>query len=165
MFYFAYGSNLSTNRIKARVPSAIKISKASLPGHQLKFHKIGRDNSGKCDAFFTGNNNDIVLGIVYSIDPEEKKLLNRAEGLGNGYEIKKALVYPDETSPLSVFTYYATHIDKKIQVLDWYKSHVLYGMKEHSFPHDYLEQVEEIKAIIDSNQKRKNQELSIYQPS
>ena len=50
MLYFAYGSNLSSARMAARVPSARVVARAQLPGHALRFHKVGRDGSAKCDA-------------------------------------------------------------------------------------------------------------------
>ncbi len=40
---------------------------------------------GKCNAFYTGNEADEVLGVVFEIDPAEKTDLDKAEGLGRGY--------------------------------------------------------------------------------
>ena len=49
MLYFAYGSNMLTERLKARVSSATPIGKANLSDHGLRFHKKSKDGSGKCD--------------------------------------------------------------------------------------------------------------------
>lgn len=51
ILYFAYGSNMSSARLRARVPSCRPIGIAFLPGHELRFHKRSKDGSGKCDAF------------------------------------------------------------------------------------------------------------------
>ena len=55
MKYFAYGSNLLHQRLQARTPSARPLFTGTLTEHDLRFHKIGDDNSGKADCFFTGN--------------------------------------------------------------------------------------------------------------
>src|SRR5438552_200988 len=63
VLYFAYGSNMAIERLKARVPSAELVCIADLAGHQLKFHKRSkRDQSGKCDAAYTGSPQDKVTG-------------------------------------------------------------------------------------------------------
>lgn len=62
MKYFAYGSNMSLLRLWQRVPSAVRIGVFTLQGHQLRFHKLGKDGSGKCDAYQT--NNTLDLGRV-----------------------------------------------------------------------------------------------------
>lgn len=38
--YFAYGSNMSEPRLKARVSSATKVGMATLKEYQLRFNKI-----------------------------------------------------------------------------------------------------------------------------
>ena len=65
--YFAYGSNLSTPRLRGRVPSACKLGVATLAAHRLVFHKLGRDGSAKCDALYTGRQEDIVRGVVFEM--------------------------------------------------------------------------------------------------
>ena len=40
LLYFAYGSNLSTPRLRARVPSARKLESAVLTHHRLVFHNL-----------------------------------------------------------------------------------------------------------------------------
>jgi gamma-glutamylcyclotransferase len=85
MLYFAYGSNMCTARLRARVPSARPIAAACLENHRFAFHKISDDDSGKGDAFYTGEPADFVWGVVFDIDEGEKPRLDRHEGLGFGY--------------------------------------------------------------------------------
>lgn len=47
---FAYGSNMLTDRLRERVPSARPVAVARLAGHSLRWHKVSIDGSGKCDA-------------------------------------------------------------------------------------------------------------------
>jgi hypothetical protein len=163
MLYFAYGSNLSTARLRQRVPSGELVATAVLSGHRLVFHKIGRDGSAKCNAWPTGRLEDFVLGAVYRIAPREKQLLDAAEGLGRGYDIRKTEVKPPGGGNIQVFLYAATAIDPGRRPFSWYKEHVLRGMQEHSFPEDYLATVEAVAAIEDSDYTRTARELGIYQ--
>ena len=87
MKYFAYGSNLLLTKMREVVPSAAPISLAWLPRYRLKFHKKSIiDGSAKCDAFRTGDERDVVHGVVYEIDEKEKRDLDWKEGLGDGYD-------------------------------------------------------------------------------
>lgn len=89
MYYFAYGSNMCTGRLRCRVPSAKPLFVSPLYGYRLRFHKRSSDRSGKADAEFTGNQADVVWGVVFEIDGHEKSNLDQAEGLGRGYDEKE----------------------------------------------------------------------------
>lgn len=78
--YFAYGSNMSTARLRKRMPSCEALGIATLPGYALRFHKRSRDKSAKCNAFASGNNT--VIGVLFSFDPAERAKLDEAEGVG-----------------------------------------------------------------------------------
>jgi len=88
MHYFSYGSNMSIRRMVKRVPSAKVVTVARLSGHILKYHKASKDGSGKCDVLETEQIEDTVYGVVFDIAEGEKTNLDRAEGLGYGYEAK-----------------------------------------------------------------------------
>ncbi|RMD60293.1 MAG: gamma-glutamylcyclotransferase, partial [Planctomycetota bacterium] len=62
MLYFAYGSNMSTPRLRRRVSRAVPVATARLPGCRLAFHKLGADGSGKCDACPAGRAEEVVWG-------------------------------------------------------------------------------------------------------
>jgi len=162
MLYFAYGSNLSTVRMRMRVPSCRVVTTALLKRHRLAFHKIGMDGSAKCDAVYTGKHEDQIYGTIYKIDPTQKQLLDAAEGLGNGYDTRTFDVQPDDGPKMNVFFYAATAIDPDRKPFRWYKEHVLSGMKEHGFPKHYLAMVEAVQAIEDPDPARHERELLIY---
>ena len=77
MYYFSYGSNMSTARMQARVPSARAIAVARLENHTLQFHKVGKDVSAKCNILETKLVADSVYGVVFVIDAGEKQYLDR----------------------------------------------------------------------------------------
>ena len=79
MLCFSYGSNMSLARIRDRVPSARFFAVATLKAHRLKFHKISKDGSGKCDAKETENPEDKVVGIVYEFADDEKPVTGKKD--------------------------------------------------------------------------------------
>lgn len=163
MLYFSYGSNMSTRRLQARVPSAAKFSVAKLTHHRLRFHKIGsKDYSAKCDIHETGQQEDVVFGVVFDIASEEKRLLDKVEGLGYGYEEKRVKLEARNGRIINAFSYYATRIDPALKPFDWYRKHVLIGALEHNLPEHYISMIKDVTAIVDENSVRRKTELSIY---
>lgn len=163
MYYFAYGFNMSLKRLQARVPSARKVGRAHLDGHQLRFHKRGKDASAKADAYFTERSQDRVVGVVFTIDPAEKQHLDHAEGLGFGYDLKDVSLCVDGLEPVSAFTYFAIHIDCSMKPYHWYKHHILHGAREAGLSVTYLESIDRFTSVDDPDAHRHTREMSIYQ--
>ena len=162
MLYFSYGSNMSTPRLVERVPSARIVAVARLQKHRLKFHKIGKDNSGKGDVECTNDQKDAVYGVVFEIAASEKPGLDRYDGLKNGYEEKNVSVYARDGEELTAVTYYATNIDPGLKPYEWYKEHVLRGAREHGLPVDYINIILAVESVPDPDKSRHERELSTY---
>lgn len=160
MLYFAYGSNMSLQRIRSRVPSANVVSTATLPRHQLRFHKLGMDGSGKCDSYQTNDDSHRVIGVLYQISPSDKPALDRREGLG--YDEKTVAVKLAHGNTLHASTYYATDIVAGLPPYNWYKYHVLTGARENGLPPDYLASIEAVDAVVDHDRRRYAFEMAIY---
>ena len=163
MNYFAYGSNMSLARIRARVPYVRKTGVYRLAEHDLRFHMPSRDGSGKCDAFFTGNPDNSVLGVVYDIDEQSKAILDDIEGLGTNYLEKDVLLEPLSGEPLTARTYYAHRIDTRLKPYFWYRYHVLIGARESSMPEAYIHHLEQVACISDPDRQREQEQHSVYQ--
>ncbi len=161
MKYFAYGSNMSLARLKERVPSAQRIGTYFLEMHDLRFHKAGRDGSAKCDAFYTGGDH-LIYGSLFEMDPVEKTMLDRAEGLGFGYLDKRVQLLNAKGETISALIYYATQIDDALKPYTWYLNHVLIGAKESRLPLSYTRNIELIEAIEDHDTERDNKQRAIY---
>lgn len=164
MFYFAYGSNMLTARLRQRVPSAVFVSRAVLTGHKLLFHKYSIDGSGKCNIWRTEEASDRVYGVVFEISDNEKTSLDKHEGLGKGYEDKEVLVVQDKNFEIEARTYYATKICTGLKPFHWYKLHVLEGAREHKLPDHYISYIANVEAKIDFNQDRSDRELKLHSP-
>lgn len=162
MLYFSYGSNMSSKRLKDRVPSASFVTIATLYKHDLRFHKKSKDGSGKCDAHETGNNEHSVIGVVFDISESEKPELDRKEGLGYGYAEKIVELTVHSGKVVEASTYYATNIDPELNPYHWYKHHVVTGAKENGLPEGYVERIGYIKSVSDPKPERHESEMAIY---
>ena len=162
MKYFAYGSNMSLSRLRKRVSSARRINSYTLRAHALRFHKASKDGSGKCDAFQTEDPNDFILGTVFEINPGEKKYLDKAAGLGYGYNEKPVVVQDCTGNELDAVTYYATEIDESLKPYCWYKNHVLVGAEESSLPKWYIQKIYEFECIKDLDKGRNAKQSAIH---
>lgn len=157
MKIFAYGSNMNINRLKNRVPSAIKISNASLGGYSFAFNKKSTDGSVKGNIEQTKNANDKVWGVVFEMDEKEKEKLDDAEGLGKGYNEKVIEVTGTDGQLIKAQVYIADSavIDNTLQPYDWYKEYVISGAKENRLPEDYRATLENWQATEDLDKKRR----------
>ncbi|MCU7933912.1 MAG: gamma-glutamylcyclotransferase [Candidatus Thiodiazotropha sp. (ex Dulcina madagascariensis)] len=162
MLYFSYGSNMSTRRLRERAPSARFVAVAKLKKHELRFHKVSKDGSGKCDASETGNNDHAVIGVVFDISETGKSELNRWEGLGNGYEEKPIELETLNGKTMNAVTYYATDINSALKPYSWYKNHVLSGAVENGLPKNYIKMIMGVESLTDPSSERHEKETVIY---
>lgn len=151
--YFGYGSNMSTERLRARVPSACARGKGRLLHHALRWHKLGRDGSGKCDIV-PADTPSVVWGVLFDVAWSEKPVLDAAEGLGFGYFEKEVRVVTDDGECIAL-TYHANpdRTDATLRPMAWYKGHVVRGAREHGLPADYIRALDRI-ATTDRRQFR-----------
>jgi gamma-glutamylcyclotransferase len=163
LLYFAYGSNMSSSRLRHRVPSARPLETAILDGHRLAWHKKGADGSGKCDIV-AGCADEVVCGVLYAFDPAHKPRLDHAEGLGRSYGLKYVdLRLPGRDEPVTAFTYYALRIDPARVPYDWYRDHVLIGALEHALPDHYISRIRSVPTIRDPDMRREAAERRLHE--
>jgi len=163
MHYFAYGSNMSLARLRERVPSAERLGRYALEAHELRFHKCGKDGSGKCDAFFTGKPQHRVFGVLYRIDPGEKPVLDAVEGLGVGYDEKRVLLLGPSGEPIEACTYWALKTDRLLKPFSWYLNHVLIGAQEVQVPRHYIDRISGVECIEDPDRERDAIQRAIHE--
>jgi hypothetical protein len=153
--YLAYGSNLHPLRMLDRVPSTRLVGVTRLDRCSVAFAKRGRDGSGKSSLLFTDNPDDVAYGAVYEISGAEKHLLDRAEGLGNGYEEAQFRVAANG-STLAAFAYIAaqSHLAPGLPPYDWYKDLVIAGASHHKFPETYIASLHAVQSCPDPDHQR-----------
>lgn len=158
--YFAYGSNMSHKRLQARTPSVRPIGRALLSGYRLVFDKASKDGSGKADC--QKEDGFSVWGGLYAIATVERANLDRAEGLGSGYDESRVNIRVGDGSTVSALTYLATEKDASLRPYTWYMKHVLIGAKDFSLPGGYVAEIQAVDVVKDSDLAREERELSIY---
>lgn len=162
VFYFAYGSNMSSARLVQRIPAAVKLCNARLAGYRLHFHKIGMDGSGKCDVVQTTAADAVVHGVLYRLDPGDLMPLDTFEGAGVGYKRLTVGVLRDSGGLVAAETYVATAIDPTLRPFCWYREHVLRGARESGLPGHYVSGIESVDCCPDPDRARHARELAIY---
>jgi len=153
--YFAYGSNMLTSRLRARVPSARPLGVGRLSGHRLVFHKRGTDGSAKADTLTSGDPADVVHGVLFEIEARERRLLDAAEGLGHGY-IHRQVTVLTAAGEVEAFTYQVQpeYYAPELRPFSWYLDFVLEGAREHGLPAGYVATIEAVGVVEDPDRER-----------
>ncbi len=153
MHYFAFGSNMLSARLRARVGEIPPGVAGRITGYQLRFHKRSGDGSGKCDAYRTNDPVDAVHGVVYHISAAQQVLLDSFEGAGyDRVEISVAV----RGDPVDAFLYVADpdFIDPDLAPYHWYKQFVVTGAREFALPKGYLHGLAKVPAVADPDSER-----------
>ena len=160
--YFAYGSNLLIERLRARAPSIKKVGTGFINCYDLQFYKRSIDDSGKCTIIPTLNDQDQVYGLLAIINETDKPKLDRSEGLDRGYSQHMVEVNTSH-GVVSAFTYVAEHVDKTLRPYTWYRDLVVAGAVQNNFPDEYVAWLKCIKVDVDPDQERelKNRKVLI----
>ena len=158
---FAYGSNMLCTRIRCRCSSAKPIGVAELEGFKLHWHKRSRkDGSGKCDIVSASSPQKRVFGVLFRVAKHQECLLDKAEGLGEGYtDIKIHVLCKGEW--IAAKAYQATDIDHTLKPYSWYRALVVAGAREHCLPEEYISQLEAVAAWEDTNLARHKKNMRL----
>ncbi len=157
ILYFAYGSNMLTERLRVRCGSATPLCTAVADGYALAFSKKGRDGSGKA-TIVSCSGGDRTCGVLFNLDERELPALDRYEGAGSGYDrVPNLLVRArDNDRRPAVTTYIARPdaIDGSLSPFDWYLGLVAAGARQHALPADYIRKVEAVPSVRDPHVMR-----------
>ena len=145
MLYFGYGSNMPKARIERRLGPCPRLGAAFLTGYTLRFHKRGRDGSGKCDAFRTGDEGDRVWGALYRLTDAQ---ISRLDGFERGYDRVAVEVVLGETLVESdLYVAKSEMVDSGLEPYDWYKDLVHTGAIELALPAGYIEAIAAMPSV------------------
>ena len=149
--YFAYGSNMSSRRLQARVPSARAIGIGELMAHRLQWHMHGPDGSAKCDI--GADATDSVWGVLYRFDEAERWHLDLAEGHGVHYTSRQVTIQTPG-GIVQALTYQALLLGQGLTPYEWYREYVVRGALEHGLPPPYVRRLEAVAALTDPDTER-----------
>lgn len=150
-FYFAYGSNMCSMRLKARrITLAKKAAPVWLDDYRLAFNKESKDHSGK--ANIESSSGHRMWGVLYRIPAVQFELLDHEE---KGYVRIDVTVHYENGVEVNAITYIAEQpIDRPIPPFSWYKRFLVVGAREHDLPDDYISFLNTINAKDDPDQTR-----------
>jgi hypothetical protein len=130
--YFAYGSNMSSARLLARVPGATPRGAARLDGWRLVLDKPSRDGSAK--ANIEAWSGACVWGVAWSIPEPAWPVLDRYEP---GYDRMVCRLLDTSDAVLEAITYVYRGTSTTVAAYDWYVEHLIAGAEEHALPPSY----------------------------
>ncbi len=149
--------------MRSRVPQAKAKGCFYLNEFELNFHKESDDGSAKCNAQASPGIQNLVYGVLFEIPESGLYLLDKVEGLGNGYERQIVTIENYEQEKKDAFIYVATRINDTLKPYSWYVEHVVRGALEMKLPNHYVEQkIKGVESITDLDIERARRERSIY---
>lgn len=139
ILYFAYGSNMSSQRFMRRIESAKAIEIAYLKDRKVLFNKQGVDGSGKANLIDAPG--EVTWGVLYEIENKDLIKLDRIEG---GYERTSVQVWRISGEEVSVVSYISKNLTDDPAAYDWYKDLLIKGAREHNLPQEYIDYLEQL---------------------
>ena len=164
VLYFAYGSNMSTHRLRNRIDARV-VGTGYLPKYRLSFHKKWTCGSGKCDGLFTGSAKDKLWGVVYAVSHSDLSVLDTIECKDIAYDRKtvETTLTTGEVCLPEVYVGNGQDVDTSTLPFCWYKHHVHFGAQENNLPANYIsEMIAPIQTADDPDQERYIREYGIY---
>ena len=136
--YFAYGSNMSTARLAARVSDPVTVGSAHLIDWQLAFNKPGRDGTGKANLVPAAGAR--VWGVAWTLPEDAWPVL---DGFEPDYERSVLRLLQPDGRALHAHVYlYACPADTpSIRPSRDYLDHLLAGATEHGLPEEYIAKI------------------------
>ena len=132
--YFAFGSNMSAQRMHERLGWSPSRSGAILLDYEMIFNKHSNDG-GKANIMSSPGN--IVEGILYSVNEEDLLILDNYEGVAaKQYKRHEIEVRSNNKNSITAVTYKALNTGKISAPTEEYLSYILEG-KEFLSPGYY----------------------------
>ena len=132
--YFAFGSNMSAQRMHDRLGWSPSSSGAILPDYEMIFNNHSNDG-GKANIMSSPGN--IVEGILYSVIEEDLLIFDKYEGVAaKQYKRHEIEVRNNNKNSITAVTYKALNTGKVSAPTEEYLSYILEG-KEFLSPGYY----------------------------
>jgi len=136
--YFAYGSNLSKDQMRERVGDWKKAEKASLQKWKLIFNvKSSTWGGGAANVKKTGNPNDVVWGVIYSMTQEQLDVLtSKYEKISPQFKKVEC-----DNQKRFAWVYIFSPNKPSLKPADEYLDTIKTGLREHGYPEDIIRYV------------------------
>lgn len=145
--YFGYGSNMLTQRLTARCPSARPVGPVCAPGYEMGFNVQSEDGSSK--AGLTAKAGGVAWGVLYEILVSEQPILDHFEHVPVLYTREQIEVAEEPGGELVMAVTYIPrpeHLTSDMVPYDWYKALCHGGAKQHRLPADAIKSIAGVPA-------------------
>jgi len=155
LYYFAYGSNMLTARIRNRCPSVVKRTIASASGFTVGFTKHSIvDQSGKAALLRAEPAQPAAIGVVYEISAADLLVLDAEEGPGYERHDDFRVVCLRTGETIASHTYMAKEHRNDLRPYDWYLALVIAGIVEHGIDPGYAAVLRQFRYDVDADAAR-----------
>lgn len=147
LYYFAYGSNISENRMKNERSVNFKSRKfAVLENYKMLFNKVSKNNVYLGYANIIESVGDIVQGALYEINDVDIKIIDKFEGFPKHYNrIIVDVICEDKRIDAITYVANSNMIRQNIKPDKKYLNYILEG--KDLFTNDYYEKILETKTL------------------
>lgn len=146
--YFAYGSNMLTQRLTARCPSAEPVGSAKARGYGVSYCLHSTDDSAKAGLCY--DEHAATWGVLYSVARDEQGILDGFEGAPVLYRREMIEVLPsDGGDPVQAVTYLPqpAHIIADGRPFAWYRALCVGGARQHHLPIEAVKRLMEVDVM------------------
>lgn len=143
-YYFAYGANLSIDRLRQKHMIVEALGPAKIPDYKInfdmptEFKEKGYASIEKAQGFE-------VWGVAFKISKLSLILLDIMEWVPFSFYDRISLPIELDGKKLTVFTYMATHPKKGLTPSNAYLGFILDSSRKLNFPASYIEQIQKVK--------------------
>ena len=144
--YFAYGSNMLTERLTARCPSAEPVGPALARGYNVSYCLFSTDDSAKAGMRY--DESAATWGMLFSVARDEQTILDGFEGAPVLYRREKIEVLPSGGGdPVQAVTYLPqpAHIVANGRPYAWYRALCVGGARQHDLPLEAMKRLMEVE--------------------
>ena len=149
--YFAYGSNMNSDRVRQRKMSFESASSGRLLDYSLRFNKRSVKYPGAAAANVVASAKGVTEGVVYRlVDPVQIEMMDPYEGYPVLYR-RTALPIVTKAGVVDAWVYIANedHVAEGLAPAQWYLNHLLAGRRYLS--DSYFESLSQTKCLDDSD--------------
>ena len=141
MRFFAVGSNMDEELLRSWVPSARRLTIASLSGFALKWHKRSSEG-GKLAPLRTDQPDDVVWGVLYEVDEFGRQQIDQGQREHGYREEPVTVAAPDGTEyDASVYVARADLIDDSMMPTRSYRDPIIDAARANGIPARYVDEL------------------------
>ena len=149
MYYYAYGSNLSTTYVRKYCPSAVFVMKADLPNFRVEFRHYSENRQGGISSIIEAPG-ELVEGVIYEIPEQEIIDLDILESVPEGLYRRDAFLVLGEDGEWHRADLYRVSLPAGPFVASrGYVEDMIEGAREHGLTPEYTERLVALRNSLD----------------